>query len=69
VKGDTTSRTDIAHAVEQYITAFEHRSTIRERDSVRTHLDELITIFNHLPSDGTAGLDLIRQLRQGLPSG
>jgi tetratricopeptide (TPR) repeat protein len=29
VKGDTTSRTDIAHAVEQYIAAFENRSTIR----------------------------------------
>ncbi len=66
---DETSRADIEQAAKQYVAAFENRSTIRERDSVRTHLDDLIAIFSDLPSDEATGLDLIKELRRSLPSG
>ena len=69
LKGDTASRTDIGLAIQQYVTAFENRSTIRERDSVRAHLDDLIAIFSDRPGDEELGLDRIKELRHGLPSG
>jgi hypothetical protein len=68
LKSDTTSRADIGRATQQYVAAFEHRSTIRERDSVRTHLDDLITIFGCPPGNDAPGLELINELRHGLPS-
>ena len=68
LKGDETSRADIGRATQQYVSAFENRSTIRERDSVRTHLDDLIAIFGCLPCNDAPGLELINELRRGLPS-
>jgi hypothetical protein len=68
LKGDETSRADIRRAIQHYVTAFENRSTIRERDSVRTHLDDLIAIFSWLPDNEAPGLALINELRHGLPS-
>ncbi|HSP27855.1 MAG TPA: CHAT domain-containing protein [Ilumatobacteraceae bacterium] len=65
---DETSRSDIRRATQQYVAAFENRSTIRERDSVRTHLDDLIAIFSGLPATEAPGLALINELRHGLPS-
>jgi beta-lactamase superfamily II metal-dependent hydrolase/pimeloyl-ACP methyl ester carboxylesterase len=68
LNGDETSRVDIRRSMQQYVAAFENRSTIRERDSVRTHLDDLIAIFSCLPGNEAPGLALIKELRRGLPS-
>lgn len=65
---DTTSRTNIEHATRRYVAAFENRSTSGERDSVRTHLDDLIAIFGDPTGDEAPGLELIKELRRGLPS-
>ena len=59
----------VEHAAKQYVTAFENRSTIRERDSVRTHLDDLEAIFGDLSADEAPGLGAIKKLRHSLPSG
>jgi tetratricopeptide (TPR) repeat protein len=69
LKRDKTSHRDIGRATRQYVSAFENRSTIRERDSVRTHLDDLIAIFSEPQGKVVFGLELVKQLRQGLPSG
>lgn len=69
LKSDKTSHGDIGRATRQYLSAFENRSTIRERDSVRTHLDDLIEIFSDPQGTVMFGLELVKQLRQGLPSG
>ncbi len=71
--GEPVGHEHIEHATQQYVTAFESRSTIRERDSVRTHLDDLICIFSDdatgESNGGSNGLQLIELLRRGLPSG
>ncbi len=68
LNGDETSRSDVKRATQQYVAAFENRSTIRERDSIRTHLDDLIAIFSNLPGTEAPGLALINELRHTLPS-
>ncbi len=59
----------IEEAAKQYVMAFENRSTIRERDSVRTHLDDLIAIFGALSHDDAPGLGAITDLKHRLPAG
>ena len=68
LNGDETSDRFVEQAIQEYVAAFENRSTIRQRDSVRAHLDDLLTIFGALP-DEAPGLDRVDELRHGLPSG
>ncbi len=69
LKNDSTSSADIERATKQYEQAFQVGSTIIMRDSVRTHLDDLIAIFGSLSDAEPPGLGLVTELRRGLTSG